>query len=215
MASLLGSTHSSVVLSSLHSRRERNRVYFSPVAQPCSLGIAPTSLPSISTPHPRPLALPGILCPCQVGLFHHGHWAWERVPGFMWSLLLLLGIDAALRAESKSPIGNTRGRCSGSGGGFWLNAHPSGILGCKVHEGKTDYSYQILSTLNYPLWQDAFKKYLSNEWVNPWESSLQARFLLFLWRDISEPVSLRFSGSELVGKKIRMGLCMASCVSLQ
>lgn len=34
-------------------------------------------------------------------------------------------------------------------------------------------------------------------------------------RDISEPVSLRFSGSELVGKKKRMGLCMAACISLQ
>lgn len=59
-------------------------------------------------PPPHPLALPDILHHCQVGLFHQGHWAQERVPGFAWSPWLLLGIDAAQRAESKSPIGYTQ-----------------------------------------------------------------------------------------------------------
>lgn len=99
-------------------------------------------LPSLHFhPQPGPLALLGILRHCQVGLFHQGHWARERVPSFARSSLLLLGIDALWRSglrprRVKVPLATSRGLRPGSGGGLWHHAHLSGILECKFHEGK-------------------------------------------------------------------------------
>lgn len=152
MASLWGSTRFSVgSAQSTQQEGEEQSVSF-PCCPALQSGHCP-HLPSLDfppPPQPGPLALPGILRHCQVGLFHQGHWARERVPGFTWSQLLLLGIDAAWRAESKSPIGHTQGTA------FWewrwplapcASIHPSGILECEVHEGKTDDS---LSNTEHP-----------------------------------------------------------------